>query len=455
MSDDIKVTDGTILEALNSKIDYDGGNYAGSGLETVVNNHLAENTGLNNKITNCLLEVPQRIKYTLENGTLTNKAESVFIFPYGTQDRTQEFLKGSRFLSDYLIVEDTQYIDGKFFVWAKQIEDITYQASFGASENLRTILMGVLNGVAGCGSVWQSGCYSGETAPTTTINNTYWYNTVENLIYYSNDKGVTWLNDVVRSLPIATCYAKTSAGVIDTINQVFNGIGYIGSTIWVDKGVKGLIPNGRNEDGTLNNIEFTNNKILTFTNTSWTGSATALLGIGYLAIWSDNDYHYNEELNTTRYRDNTTISKVIKISSCDLTSGVISNFQTKQPIRLASTDMVDGQWVGSTLQISTSKAKGTYNLDLSDYLPKDNYIYEVKVATLVDRGSSGRAVMFLSSSIIPKFHFTASGNACTPNTGTADIAIGVDRKLTMIIETNAFDTVSLNAIAYRRLGHIQ
>ena len=46
MSDDIKVTDGTILEALNGKIDYDGGNFAGSGLEEVVNNYLAENADL-------------------------------------------------------------------------------------------------------------------------------------------------------------------------------------------------------------------------------------------------------------------------------------------------------------------------------------------------------------------------------------------------------------------------
>ena len=36
MSDDIKVTDGTILEALNGKVDLDGGNFAGSGLEAIV-----------------------------------------------------------------------------------------------------------------------------------------------------------------------------------------------------------------------------------------------------------------------------------------------------------------------------------------------------------------------------------------------------------------------------------
>ena len=36
MSDDIKVTDGTILESLNSKVDLDGGNFVGSGIEDIV-----------------------------------------------------------------------------------------------------------------------------------------------------------------------------------------------------------------------------------------------------------------------------------------------------------------------------------------------------------------------------------------------------------------------------------
>ena len=36
MSNDINVTDGVILETLNHKIDYDGGNYIGSGLEAII-----------------------------------------------------------------------------------------------------------------------------------------------------------------------------------------------------------------------------------------------------------------------------------------------------------------------------------------------------------------------------------------------------------------------------------
>lgn len=37
MSEDIKVTDGTVLEAINGKVDLDGGNYKGSPLETYIN----------------------------------------------------------------------------------------------------------------------------------------------------------------------------------------------------------------------------------------------------------------------------------------------------------------------------------------------------------------------------------------------------------------------------------
>lgn len=43
--EDIKVTEGTILESLNNKADIDGGNFKGSGLEQVIDKYLEENTG--------------------------------------------------------------------------------------------------------------------------------------------------------------------------------------------------------------------------------------------------------------------------------------------------------------------------------------------------------------------------------------------------------------------------
>ena len=45
MSEDIKVTDGTVLETLNGKVDLDGGNYIGSGLETIIDNTTVSKTG--------------------------------------------------------------------------------------------------------------------------------------------------------------------------------------------------------------------------------------------------------------------------------------------------------------------------------------------------------------------------------------------------------------------------
>ena len=41
MSEDINVTDGTVLEALNNKVDLDGGNYIGSGLDKIIHDHCA------------------------------------------------------------------------------------------------------------------------------------------------------------------------------------------------------------------------------------------------------------------------------------------------------------------------------------------------------------------------------------------------------------------------------
>ena len=45
MSEDIKVTDGTVLEALNNKVDLDGGNYPNSGLEEKIAENLVNKSG--------------------------------------------------------------------------------------------------------------------------------------------------------------------------------------------------------------------------------------------------------------------------------------------------------------------------------------------------------------------------------------------------------------------------
>ena len=56
-------------------------------------------------------------------------------------------------------------------------------------------------------------------------------------------------------LPIAIVSSRGVDDKFASIDQVFNGFGYIGSTVFALPGVKVQIPNGRNEDGTYSFIE--------------------------------------------------------------------------------------------------------------------------------------------------------------------------------------------------------
>ncbi len=94
-----------------------------------------------------------------------------------------------------------------------------------------------------------SNCVSGPTRPTLS-NYGFWYDTTNNFIERYIDNA--WDSNNKRSLPL--CIITITNNIITSIDQVFNGFGYIGSTVFALPGVKGLIPDGRNEDGTLNNI---------------------------------------------------------------------------------------------------------------------------------------------------------------------------------------------------------
>ena len=329
------------------------------------------NTGM---ITNCLLEVPQRIKYDLTDGTLTIKAGSVVIVPYGVEDLTAQYPKGSTFLNDNFKVADTQFADGKFFVWAELVGDATNSRMYDQNEIMfidftQNILQGEKEGRG----------YSGNTAPTLSEKWGLWYDTNANLIKLTLDTGATWA--VNYSFPVMLTTNTTSG--YTSVNQVFNGMGYIGSTVWVDKGVKGFIPNGRNTDGSLNNIEFTNNKLISHTFASSltyigvlpclymdfpTNSAIVfdgeIKGLDYIAVKQiggtqpSGGWWYDVENNIWKY--NGVISRWLPISSCDVTSGIVSNFQPKLPFNAADIQDVvrkTGDTMTGTLQISQSTNK--------------------------------------------------------------------------------------------------
>lgn len=389
---------------LNKFIDdtYKGLNYGIKGVD-----YLEERW--KSQITNCILEIPQRIKYTLENGTLTIKAGSVVIVPYGTEDLTADYPVGSVFINNNFRVYDTQYEDGKFFVWAELVNNvISNEKTTDSSKRFAYFDMND-------GGVWSITNSESGTSDIASKTYTLYYNTTLNSVG-SATSSTTINYGYGRSLPIFINYSDGSH-IFASISQVFNGMGYIGSTVWVDKGVKGLIPNGRNEDGTLNNIEYTteklnfltrgqankNIKIVVQNNGTITDAKTYYIVNKYNEMTLNATFYYVKSENKMYYRtvagsnlavlsfyiglaitdDNTTTSNILKI-------------ETENPIALATKDEIDGNWVSytQTLISNSSLASATEKqFDLSTYLPNDGNVYEVMISSrLYSPATSGKVV---------------------------------------------------------------
>ena len=167
---------------------------------------------INNKITNCITKIPQDIKLELTDGTLTLKAGSVYYKCDGNFTKTT--------LEQDISV--TNIGDGIRFV---SVLDNTL--------NLHLI----------------SGISSGSIQPS---SGTKWFNTTNNIMYNSTDNGANWTELPDFSLPLAIITVKNNT--ITSIDQVFNGFGYMGNAVFTLPGIEGLCPNGRNTDGSLKNV---------------------------------------------------------------------------------------------------------------------------------------------------------------------------------------------------------
>ena len=242
------------------------------------------------------------------------------IVPYGTEDLTADYPVGSTFLNDNFKVYDTQFTNGKFFVWVELVNELSTNSSYTQTNLPISLRLDTGNMILSATSA------SGATTPT--AGNTYiaFYNTTENKCYADGTN--VW---IPITFPLMIVDRQNDIG-ISNIHQVFNGMGYVGSTIWIDKGVKGLIPNGRNDDGTLKNIEFTTDKILMQTQPNVTANID--LYLSKTGVFRSTTIYYNEKLNFNISSVNGTNESVVLIGNCTLTSGVISNFNPKNPFKV-------------------------------------------------------------------------------------------------------------------------
>lgn len=293
--------------------------------ESIVGSGNVEISGLNRNISNCITEIPQDIKLELNNGDLTLKAGSKVWIPYGTSD----IYNIGDVDSFGNTVVDKSFSNGKFFYAITVTVDTATRAD---AINAYTV---VYNTVEKRMDYWGwDGTTSFDGYNTTDGMH---YNISENNIRIRVNGGIYGDN---FSLPICVVSKNTTSTTgFTSIDQVFNSFGYIGSTIFALPGVKGLIPNGRNEDGSLRNIELVNNEVKTRyleSNQTYTNAIFALATTGIGVYY----YTYDEKGNYLLSGN----SKLSDRFSCGLmssTNGIITSFNLKTTFKALDSNDLD------------------------------------------------------------------------------------------------------------------
>lgn len=252
-------------------------------------------------VTNCIIEIPQDIKLELNNGILTLKAGSKIYKPKGFEADgvTRKF-------EEYIVKTDRQYT---------------------SPVTTETTLVFFITGSEGFTAISANVILSGSTIPTTGVI----YNTDTNIISFYRDSVLEWTNG---TLPFAI--VKTSStGKLISIEHIFNGFGYNGNTIFALPNVKGLIPNGRNEDGSLKNIEFTIDRvhIQTFTSTDNFPEATYWLTSTGDFGGANANINYHNNINKVLYDVDGTSRAYCNAGSFTVVNGKITSFTPKLPFR--------------------------------------------------------------------------------------------------------------------------
>lgn len=320
-------------------------------------------------VSNCITKIPQDIKLELvDENTITLKAGSVVYVPNGFE------IDGTTLKFDRIVI--TQDI-------SVNVGTIVPTASL--FEQLHVNYIPSLNAIVTASYVNSSQSGTG-TVPTFSENPwSLYYKVDTNKLYNVQRDGTPEV-----SFPLAIITREAIANdryYFRSINQVYNGMGYVGKHVFVLPGIEGLIPNGRNSDGSLKNIEYTNDRVIVCDATENERSTRQdfMLGIGNvinlgyesgvknILHWGRSDgnvryleflpskspktyvrayiesenkwYHaYGDESLNWLSRDNT--DEFFEIASYDLKDGKISAFYPKSVIH-AKNEQDTGDYVVS------------------------------------------------------------------------------------------------------------
>lgn len=282
-------------------------------------------------ITNCITRIPQDISIEVSSGHIILKSGSKSYFP-----------NGSGVFDPYTTTADLDSGD---------VSGITTDYLF--------FINPTKTGIAGG---QRANCYSGATEPT-GANGVFWYDTTNNVVKRHN--GSSWVSGY--SLPVCV-YGQNLVK-----KHIFNGFGFIGYTVFVLPGVKGLVPYYRNTDGTLKNT------LVSTTTVSMYNVPTASNNYIYQLAYNGGiapfytHISYDETDNANVYSNGTRAAWGI-IGHCSFSSGRISDFVVKQPFQsvdYSDTEYIAHQAMPSDRYVDLSSTTITDGMTLT--APADGY----------------------------------------------------------------------------------
>ena len=204
---------------------------------------------------------------------------------------------------------------------------------------------------------------SGTTFPTTN-SSVVFYKTDENLVYRYNTRNSEWL--ICRSFPIGIVSAGASG--LTSIDQVFNGFGYIGSTVFALPGVKGLASNGFNEDDTYKSVEFTISNPTVFTD-PWEAEGNLYYGYHYdsktISNFFVDELMYDEKNNLISYRGD--IKNICIVAEGVQNGGKITSLTISDVVEKSQPLKVNAIYIGSKPTNCLTNIPQDIDLDLDPF----------------------------------------------------------------------------------------
>ena len=292
-------------------------------------------------LTNCITNAPHNINLGLNNGTLTLKAGSKVYVPNGV---------------------------GVF-------NEITTSADFTPTATglgTANIFVSVLADGSNCAVITESVATSGTSAPSGVG---VWWDTTNNLI-----KGYARGSDTGsrHSLPVALVHCTN--GVWDYIVDVFNGIGYFGSTVFALPNTQGLIPNGFNADCTLKNTKWTTASVITRTMATGDNINNVLIGTDGTQFKRASALYVSYDKNQNLVIQSGADWAVSLVASGTLTAGKISNWNAKTVFH--AVDYSDTQFIANQAMPSDKYINLTLGASGADYTsPADGWFSIAKMST--------------------------------------------------------------------------